>query len=173
MELMSRDFGELAHITCSVQRQKWSHILDCIKLTPSQRESMMATRKEHLNKLRATYQERQELNFKVAMLIYSRYDLSCKHSARRANMVSVHAHAAMAVMLHGYTMLKHLAANPLQHSKSVKSCSEIRRGCLTCLIISNKANAHSSSVSCGPKSNKASTGPHLISEMRINVRSST
>ena len=68
MELMSRDFGQLAHITCSVQRQKWSLILDCIKLTPSQREAMMVTRKEHLNKLRATYQERQELNFKVSCI---------------------------------------------------------------------------------------------------------
>lgn len=65
MELMSRDIGSLTHITCSVAREKWGGILASLRLTPGQRESVMAARKEHLNKLRAVCQERQDLNFQV------------------------------------------------------------------------------------------------------------
>ena len=65
MELMVRDMGQLAHIECSVKRQKWTHVLQALKLTPHQREQLMGLRKEHLNKLRAIFQDRQQLNSQV------------------------------------------------------------------------------------------------------------
>lgn len=67
MELMVRDMGQLTHIECSVKRQKWMSVLQALKLTPGQREQVMANRKEHLNNLRRLYQERQELNMQVRL----------------------------------------------------------------------------------------------------------
>ena len=66
MELMVRDMGQLTHIECSVKRQKWMTVLQALKLTPEQREQLMATRKQHLDALRRIYQDRQELNMKVS-----------------------------------------------------------------------------------------------------------
>ena len=60
-----RDMGQLAHIECSVKRQKWTTVLQALKLTPDQREQLMGNRKEHLNKLRRIFQDRQELNMQV------------------------------------------------------------------------------------------------------------
>ena len=65
MELMVRDMGQLTHIECSVKRQKWASVLQALKLTPEQREQVMGIRKEHLNKLRRIFQDRQELNTQV------------------------------------------------------------------------------------------------------------
>lgn len=65
MELMVRDMGQLTHIECSVKRQKWANVLQALKLTPEQREQLMGNRKEHLNKLRRIFQDRQELNVQV------------------------------------------------------------------------------------------------------------
>ena len=65
MELMVRDMGQLTHIECSVKRQKWANVLQALKLTPEQREQLMRNRKEHLNKLRRIFQDRQELNMQV------------------------------------------------------------------------------------------------------------
>ena len=65
MELMVRDMGQLTHIECSVKRAKWTQVLAVLKLSPTQQDQLMANRKEHLNKLRKVYQERQELNMQV------------------------------------------------------------------------------------------------------------
>ena len=65
MELIVRDLGQLTHIECSIKREKWTRVLAALKLTPVQREQLMATRKDHLNKLRQVYQDRQELNMQV------------------------------------------------------------------------------------------------------------
>lgn len=65
MELMGRDMGQLTHIECSVKRQKWTHVLQALKLTPDQREQLMSNRKEHLNKLRRIFEDRQELNMQA------------------------------------------------------------------------------------------------------------
>ncbi|KAL3146023.1 hypothetical protein ABBQ38_015378 [Trebouxia sp. C0009 RCD-2024] len=65
MELMVRDMGQLSYIECSVKRQKWTHVLQALKLTPHQREQLMGLRKSHLNKLRAVFQDRQQLNSQV------------------------------------------------------------------------------------------------------------
>lgn len=70
MELMGRDMGQLTHIECSVKRQKWTHVLQALKLTPDQREQLMSNRKEHLNKLRRIFEDRQELNMKVGRALY-------------------------------------------------------------------------------------------------------
>ncbi len=67
MELMVRDMGQLTHIECSIKREKWTHVLETLMLTPAQREQLMANRKEHLNKLRKVYQDRQELNMQVSL----------------------------------------------------------------------------------------------------------
>lgn len=74
LELMSRDIGSMTHITCSVARGKWAHILECLQLIPSQREAVMGARKEHLNKLRAVCQERQDLNLAVSYLPQPQHD---------------------------------------------------------------------------------------------------
>lgn len=66
LELMVRDMGQLSHIECSVKRQKWTHVLQALKLTPDQREQVMGLRREHLNKLRGIFQDRQGLNMQVA-----------------------------------------------------------------------------------------------------------
>lgn len=57
--------GQLTHIECSVKRQKWTQVLQALKLTPDQREQLMSNRKEHLNKLRRIFEDRQELNMQV------------------------------------------------------------------------------------------------------------
>ena len=61
-----RDMGQLTHIECSVKRAKWTQVLAVLKLSPTQQDQLMANRKEHLNKLRKVYQERQELNMQVS-----------------------------------------------------------------------------------------------------------
>ncbi len=80
MELMVADMGQLTHIECSVKRAKWVQVLAVLKLSPTQQEQLMANRKEHLNKLRKVYQERQELNMQVgACLVLSRLrSLGCQ-----------------------------------------------------------------------------------------------
>lgn len=65
MELMVRDMDQLSKIECSIKRGKWAEVLQALKLTDAQREQLMANRKEHLNKLRRVFQERQELNMQV------------------------------------------------------------------------------------------------------------
>ena len=65
MELMVRDMGQLTHIECHIKRAKWTQVLEALKLSAAQQEQLMANRKEHLNKLRRVYQERQELNMQV------------------------------------------------------------------------------------------------------------
>ena len=78
MELMVRDMGQLTHIECSVKRAKWTQVLEVLKLSPTQQDQLMANRKEHLNKLRKVYQERQELNMQVgACLVLSRLWEDC------------------------------------------------------------------------------------------------
>lgn len=66
MELMVRDMEQLSHIECSIKRAKWTEVLAALKLTPTQREQLMANRKAQFNKLRTVYQERQELNMQVS-----------------------------------------------------------------------------------------------------------
>ena len=66
MELMVRDMEQLSHIECSTKRAKWTEVLAALKLTPTQREQLMANRKAQFNKLRTVYQERQELNMQVS-----------------------------------------------------------------------------------------------------------
>ena len=60
-----RDMGQLTHIECHIKRAKWTQVLDVLKVSAVQQEQLMANRKEHLNKLRKVYQERQELNMQV------------------------------------------------------------------------------------------------------------
>lgn len=60
-----RDMGQLTHIECHIKRAKWTQVLEALKLSAAQQEQLMANRKEHLNKLRRVYQERQELNMQV------------------------------------------------------------------------------------------------------------
>ena len=60
-----RDMGQLTHIECSVKRAKWTQVLAVLKLSTTQQDQLMVNRKEHLNKLRKVYQERQELNMQV------------------------------------------------------------------------------------------------------------
>ena len=62
---MVRDMDQLSKIECSIKRGKWAEVLQALKLSDAQREQLMANRKEHLNKLRRIFQERQELNMQV------------------------------------------------------------------------------------------------------------
>lgn len=72
MELMVRDMEQLSHIECSIKRAKWTEVLAALKLTPTQREQLMANRKAQFNKLRTVYQERQELNMQAMRLMLPR-----------------------------------------------------------------------------------------------------
>ena len=63
-----RDMDQLSKIECSIKRGKWAEVLKALKLSDTQREQLMANRKEHLNKLRRIFQERQELNMQVSLL---------------------------------------------------------------------------------------------------------
>lgn len=90
LELMSRDIGSMTHITCSVARGKWAHILECLRLTPGQREAVMGARKEHLNKLRAVCQERQDLNLAVRPVFSHLLCLLCAVSSVCCKCQSFH-----------------------------------------------------------------------------------
>ncbi|KAA6417573.1 MAG: hypothetical protein FRX49_12448 [Trebouxia sp. A1-2] len=80
MELMVRDMGQLTHIECSVKRAKWTQVLAVLQLSPTQQDQLMANRKEHLNKLRKVYQDRQELNMQAMGLMLPR----CPENASQA-----------------------------------------------------------------------------------------
>ncbi len=97
MELMVRDMGQLTHIECSVKRAKWTQVLAVLKLSPTQQDQLMANRKEHLNKLRKVYQERQELNMQVGACSF--LDMHAHFSTSRCVLARSSQHAGGCMLI--------------------------------------------------------------------------
>ncbi|KAK9841294.1 hypothetical protein WJX74_003325 [Apatococcus lobatus] len=71
LDLMTRNLQELTHMTCREERKKWITILQALKLTQAQSDTIVEMRKVLLHKLGSVYDERRQLHLQTMALMGS------------------------------------------------------------------------------------------------------
>lgn len=65
LDLMSRDVKQINKCSCPVARERWTRILDELRLTEQQQQQLLTIRTNHLAELRKVLVDRQSLNMQA------------------------------------------------------------------------------------------------------------
>lgn len=67
LDLMGREAEAMGKMTCQRKQARWVRILEAVRLSPSQQQTLLQLRQQHLNKLHDVYSARQSLNMHVRL----------------------------------------------------------------------------------------------------------